>query len=133
MKCNVLVAAFAVLTAMAPDAFPATPTGELLGIVTDTGNWTADCNAAKCLIIHEELHGGNRRIVTEIVGTDHKVGSFSLVVDGDIDENEGFVVVFMRTQVDTSRAECKANTNGMRPPRCYSVTQLGDATFNGPF
>jgi hypothetical protein len=132
MKRDAL-AVYLVLIAAAFSSVSIAVKAEVLRVVKDSGNWSVDCGASKCLVIHEELPRANRRIVVEIEKTSHKVADFRFAVTGDASDEKEFVAVFMHTQADKSQTDCEENKGEAKPPLCFSDMPLDDASFNGSF
>lgn len=100
---------------------------------TNVGNWQVECSAEVCLVTLYKTGAGDNSVVVKIDKPTMKPDNFGFLVSGRVDKSKGFVAMFAKTTVDSSRRGCAGSANGRRPADCYHVEVVKDTTFNGPF
>jgi len=109
------------------------PANTLMTIVKESGNWEMSCSSNDCLVVHEQLKGGNRRVVVELKRNEQQIDSFVFVVDGITDADGSFEAVFMSSQVDAKHPNCGSDGSATKSADCDSVEQAGHPPVIGSF
>jgi hypothetical protein len=106
-------------------------------IITDqmVGNWEVQCSKEACLVILYRSPGVpvDNTTVVKVDKATMKPENFGIMISGDINENNGFVAQFVKTEVDMANPKCAGGPDTPRPADCYQMKRLPDKVFNGPF
>ncbi len=106
-------------------------------LITDkiVGNWEVQCSKEACLVILYRSPGVpvDNTTVVKIDKATMKPENFGIMISGEINENNGFVAQFVKTEVETANPKCAGGPDTPRPVECYEQKRLPDKVFNGPF
>ena len=96
------------------------------------GNWNVQCTREFCLVTLIVTHGaGNTTTVVKIDRATLKPDNFSIVISGNVDQEKGVTVQFVKTLVDAKNPECAGGPQAPKPVQCYRQELLAHKTFNG--